>query len=72
MKMLNKLEVGDYVTYVSNNTYEIGRIKRFTEFKGFIFVVYYCNNDWDNYQDYTGILTNKDSLKIGWRIYSLD
>lgn len=31
-----------------------------------IFVVYDCNNDWDNYKDYTAALTKIEDLKIGW------
>ena len=29
-------------------------------------VVYHCNNDWDNYRNYTAATTNIIDLKIGW------
>lgn len=34
--------------------------------QGAVFVVYHCNNDWDNYKDYTANLTKLTDLKIGW------
>jgi hypothetical protein len=30
------------------------------------FVVYHCNGDWDNYQDYTAQLTDIEDLREGW------
>lgn len=29
-------------------------------------VVYKCNDEWDRYQDYTGVATNISDLQIGW------
>lgn len=31
-----------------------------------VWVVYYCNDDWENYQNYTGQLTPLEYLKEGW------
>lgn len=53
----------------SNNTFsegmkvlydgkEPGIIKTLNDDGKTAFVVYHCNNDWDNYKQYTGILTN--------------
>ena len=30
-------------------------------------VVYYCDDDWDHYYNYTSTLTRIDDLKLGWR-----
>lgn len=30
-------------------------------------VVYHCNNDWNDYKNYTSALTNLRDLKLGWR-----
>ena len=30
-------------------------------------VVYNCNNNWDNYQNYTSALTNVRDLELGWK-----
>jgi len=52
------LIVGDYVWYVPfegclESDYEKGRVKSISD-ENYVFVVYHCNNDWDNYKDYTG------------------
>jgi len=36
--------------------------------KEFAFVVYSCDNNWDNYKDYTGQLTDVKALKPGWAL----
>jgi len=30
------------------------------------FVVYKCNDDWDNYHNYTGVSTRIEDLRKGW------
>ncbi len=37
-----------------------GRIKSWND--KWIFVVYHCADDWDNYQDYTGAATDSKDL----------
>ena len=32
-----------------------------------VWVVFYCDGDWGNYEDYTAALTNTKDLHIGWR-----
>lgn len=32
-----------------------------------VFVVYNCNKDWDNYQNYTAAATHSNDLFLGWR-----
>lgn len=52
---------------VNFNSKDNGIVKSYSEDDSeFVFVVYYCNNDWENYQKYTGIRTNKKDLKFGW------
>lgn len=33
---------------------------------GYVRVVFHCANDWKNYMDYTGQLTDLDHLFAGW------
>jgi len=60
-------KVGDKVTYFHTNTTagQKGIIKSLSNNMD-IFVVYNCNNDWKNYQDYTGQNTPIENLKHGW------
>ena len=51
------LSEGSKVTYVKDRTKEHGIIKVFSEDGRFAFVVYHCNDDWDNYKNYTGQMT---------------
>lgn len=52
-RKINKedFKVGDFVLYDDEYTQAFGRIKTITEHG--IFVVYHCNRNWDNYQNYT-------------------
>jgi hypothetical protein len=64
------LKPGDKVCYIpfdgcSKDLYENGIVK---SVQGSIaFVAYHCNNDWDNYMDYTGAATYLNNLKLGWK-----
>lgn len=64
------LERGDKVCYIpfdgcSEDLYENGIVKSVNE--SVAFVVYHCNNDWENYMNYTGAATNFNDLKLGWK-----
>jgi hypothetical protein len=60
-----ELKVGDYVHYWPGyGKPENGRVKSVT--KDAVFVVFHCDNDWENYQDYTGQNTKIDHLQLGW------
>jgi hypothetical protein len=66
-----QFKVGDKVTYIRNGKQEKGIVKSTPEtddmsLEGTVRVVYYCNNDWDNYRDYVAATTNIIDLKIGW------
>ena len=59
--------VGDKVTYVSHHgTLENGVVKSIQN-DSYVFVVYHCGGDWENYQNYTAARTDTDSLVKGWR-----
>jgi len=51
-----------YVPFVGQK--QNGRIKSISG--SHAYVVYKCGDDWDNYQNYTGILTPLVQLKEGW------
>ena len=59
-------KVGEDVHYSKNDTTQNGRIKEIDYGQETAFVVYHCNDDWDNYRNYTGQLTNLSDLKLGW------
>lgn len=51
------------VIYIPNQ--EKGIVKSVVD-ADFVFVVYSCNNDWENYKNYTGVKTATKDLKLGW------
>jgi len=58
------MKKGDKVTYIGENK-RIGIIKSMkTDTR--VYVVYSCNHNWDNYENYTGELTDVDDLQEGW------
>ncbi len=62
IKELTEEDIGRNVIYtdgVGEKTH--GRIKSWND--KWIFVVYHCADDWDNYQDYTGAATDPNDLE---------
>lgn len=58
---------GDKVTYInSNGSKEIGIVKSTESWDGYVFVVFKCAEDWENYMDYTGMLVEVNKLRKGW------
>lgn len=56
---------GDYVHYVSpHGKKENGRLKRMNERDGF--VVFHCDDQWDNYENYTAQACKLSNLREGW------
>jgi hypothetical protein len=51
-----EIKVGDFVTYIPTGAK--GRVKAISEEKEKLFVVFDCNRDWDNYENYTGQSTD--------------
>lgn len=59
------MDKGDRVYYTSRHgSKENGIIKRIEG--RLVFVVYHCNEDWGNYENYTGAATNIEDLQPGW------
>lgn len=64
---------GEKVHYIpysgcSINVIENGIVKSSAEnSESEIRVVYHCNNDWENYSDYTSALTPISQLRKGWK-----
>lgn len=67
---ISKLNVGDKVHYQPkwmDKTAENGILKEFpSHTPNRVRVVYNCGDDWENYQNYTSILTRVEDLKYGW------
>lgn len=58
---LNDSDVGTWVLYDNGpSQQEPGRIKSWND--KYVFVVYSCDKDWDNYKNYTGAATNPEEL----------
>ena len=62
---------GDKVHYVANGVSFPGIVRStskafFASENDEYFVVFDCDDDWDNYQDYTAIRTKIVDLKPGW------
>ena len=67
---ITKLKVGDKVHYIGYKGHEPenGIIKEIPEWsKNEVKVVYYCDGDWNNFMDYTSVLTNIKRLNLGWK-----
>jgi hypothetical protein len=62
MIYVDYVKIGDKVTYKNK---EPGVIKAFFD-DGLVRVVYHCDNDWENYQNYTSALTLTKDLDYGW------
>lgn len=61
------MKAGYKVTYVPDHgNIQWGIIKEMHPTEKFAWVVYHCNDDWDDYENYTGQLTNLKNLKRGW------
>lgn len=67
------IKEGSRVYYTSpHGSIENGIVKSINESGTHAFVVYNCNNDWDNYKDYTGQHTNIEDLSVGWWVNVYD
>jgi hypothetical protein len=61
------LKKGMWVAYIANQVnyggeIEVGRVKSWND--KFVFVVYKCAENWDRYEDYTGVATKIEDLVI--------
>jgi len=66
---LTKIDIGRSVVYFERGGTKLcrGRIKSWND--TFVFVVFYCNDNWDDYQNYTGQACCPEDLK--WADYVL-
>ena len=62
IKQLNASDVGRWVVYTPDHISdsELGRIKSWNDI--YVFVVYKCNNNWDDFKNYTGCSTDPKEL----------
>ena len=60
-----KFKIGKKVTYKTPYKCEKGIIKSISD-EDYSFVVYHCNDDWDNYKEYTAARTPNANLVPGW------
>ena len=67
---LNSIKIGTKVhykpSYFPEYHYQNGIIKEIVN-ENEVRVVYNCNNEWNNFMDYTSQLTNIKDLYLGWR-----
>ncbi len=56
------IKVGDKVSYVTMNNY--GIVKEYEP--GGVRVVFTCDRNWENYQNYTGALCPEGNIIKGW------
>lgn len=66
------LRVGDKVRYQPDyyptERWENGIVKEIPEHTDqSVRVVYNCDGDWENYQNYTSAMTDLRDLRIGWK-----
>lgn len=62
------LNPGDKVMYVpSHGNPEKGIVKSLCDNHHYVFVVYKCGGNWDDYQNYTAARTAIADLKKGWQ-----
>jgi hypothetical protein len=67
MIQMSDLKKGMWVAYIANQVnyggeIEVGRVKSWND--KFVFVVYKCAENWDRYEDYTGVATKIEDLVI--------
>lgn len=59
---LKESDIGRMVNYKPNMENEFGKILKFNNQTQTAWVVYKCNEDWDNYQNYTAASTKYSDL----------
>jgi hypothetical protein len=68
-KRIKKMKKGDKVTYnTGNDKFSHGIVKSVNKTLSTAFVVYNCNADWSDFEDFTGISTPIKYLKLGWEM----
>ena len=74
IKNKETFKIGDKVHYTANEVHYNGIIKyspapdSFTkEDTSICHIVFNCDGNWDDYQNYTGVITNIKDLKPDWK-----
>lgn len=63
IEALTEEDIGKWVVYTDVlGSKEYGRLKSYNRTN--IFVVFKCNNNWDDYQNYTGCSCNPNDLNF--------
>ena len=62
LKTLKETDKGRWVKYNRPYCHQRGRIKSWND--RWIFVVYNCADEWDDYQDYTAAATEPNDLRF--------
>lgn len=61
------IDKGTKVHYLkADGTSENGIVKSIRD-ENYVFVVFHCCEDWENYQNYTGQLTKLIDLHLNWK-----
>lgn len=64
MKIINLTpkDIGTWVEFNDGYKIQKGRIKSWND--SFIFVVFHCDNNWDDFKNYTGCACKSEYLKF--------
>jgi hypothetical protein len=70
MKIMTEADIKSIVTYIpfkgcDRSLWEMGKVKSYNNAQKIAWVVYKCNNDWDNFENYTAAATNYSDLLRG-------
>ena len=65
MRTNGRMNIGLKVTYKTKHKKEHGIIKSVSD-KDHVFVVFNCDDNWDEYYNYTATRTRKSDLIFGW------
>lgn len=70
MKVMTEADIKSFVTYVpyngcDKNLWETGIVKKYDNSRKVAWVVYKCDGNWDNFENYTASCTNYSDLLRG-------
>ena len=66
---MDQYKPGDKVHYTEHSGRKPktnGIVRGLPKEEGYYFVVFHCNNDWDNYREYSSEYTDGRDLSPGW------
>lgn len=62
LSKITDADIGRWVEYNLGFKREVGRIKSYND--KYIFIVYHCDDDWEQFSDYTAEATNPMDLRF--------